>query len=457
LASGGWQIGRRVTVELSALTRRGVMVAAASALVAIDIFWPAGGSAQNALSPSGDLQFEAAFARPAELDTSLRYAVGSKQAGDLEAAIGTLERLLFYNPNLIRVRFELGVLYFRLGSYEMARGYFQTVLASADAADIKQRAQEFVDAIDRALQVDRWSGFFQTGIGYQTNASAGPGQQALLASNLTVDNRLLRRPDWNWFGAVGVTYVHDFGNQRGDVVEASVLGYDTQQFTQHEFDFGWLEVRAGPRFGIFQDVLNGASIKPYVLATGATLANAPYLGAAGGGLTTHFNVADVVLDPYFEFERGDYRSSALFPSAAGFDGTLSTFALQAAGPLLPDVRWLGRVAFNHSDDAFPWFSFDRYALDVCLYWTVPMPWGGRSWIVSPGLSLAQWAYRAPDPTVNAFTAERAFEWQAGVALDIPIGKQTGFGVQVRYRAINSNIPIYTINDLAITMGPTVRF
>jgi len=448
----------RVTVELPASTRRGVIVAVASALLAIDVFWPTAARTQDALWPSGVPRFQGVLARPSDLDASLRYAVGSEQAGDLEASIGTLERLLFYNPNLTRARFELGVLYFRLGSYEMARGYFQSVLASAEVApDIKQRAQEFVDAIDRALRVDRWSGFAQTGIGYQTNASAGPSQQALLSSNLTVDSRLLGRPDGNWFGAFGVTYVHDFGNQGGDVFEASILGYDAQQFTLHEFDFGWLDVRAGPRFGVFQDVLNGASIKPYVRATGATLADAPYFGAAGGGVTMHVNLANVALDPYLEFERGHYRSSDLFPFAAGFDGTLSTYALQAASPLFPDVRWLGRIAFNHSDDAFPWFSFDRYALDVCLYWTVQMPWGGRSWIVTPSLSIAEWVYRAPDPTINAFTAERAFEWQAGVALDIPIGKQVGIGVQVLYRAINSNIAIYTITDVAITMGPTVRF
>jgi hypothetical protein len=456
LAGGGGKLRGRVTVELPASTR-GVIVAAAGALLVIDVFWPAAVWAQNA-PWSGDPRFQAVLAKPFDLDTSLRYAVGSEQAGDLEASIGALERLLFYNPNLTQIRFELGVLYFRLGSYEMARGYFQSVLTSTEAAaEIKQRSQEFVDAIDRRLQVDRWSGFAQTGIGYQTNASAGPNPQALLSSNLTVDSRLLGRPDANWFGAFGVTYVHDFGNQSVDVFEVCIVGYDAQQFTLHDFDFAWLDVRAGPRFGILQDLLNGASIKPYVVATGAMLADAPYLGAVGGGVTMHVNLADVALDPFAEFERGNYRSSELFPFAAGLDGTLSTYALQATGPLLRDVRWSGRIAFNHSDDAFPWFSFDRYALDFCLYWTVPTPWGGRSWTVTPGFGVAKWIYGAPDPTISPFIAERAFEWQAGVALDIPIGKQVGLGVQVLYRVINSNIPIYTINDLAITMGPTVRF
>ena len=47
--------------------------------------------------------------------------------------------------------------------------------------------------------------------------------------------------------------------------------------------------------------MNGASIKPYVVATGATLAGEPYLGSIGGGLTMHLNFANVALDPYAEF------------------------------------------------------------------------------------------------------------------------------------------------------------
>jgi len=47
--------------------------------------------------------------------------------------------------------------------------------------------------------------------------------------------------------------------------------------------------------------LSGASIKPYVAATGATLADAAYLGSIGGGVTMHLNWANVAFDPYVEF------------------------------------------------------------------------------------------------------------------------------------------------------------
>ena len=53
--------------------------------------------------------------------------------------------------------------------------------------------------------------------------------------------------------------------------------------------------------------------------------------------------------------------------------------------------------------------------------------------------------------------ERDLEWRVGVGLDIPIQDKFGLGVQLQYRALNSNIPGNTVKDFSITMGPTVSF
>jgi hypothetical protein len=398
------------------------------------------------------------LSRPASLDTTLRYAVSTKEAGDLEASIGALERLLFFNPKLSRVRFELGTLYFRLGSYEMARGYFQTAQAAEDAtAEMKQRAQDYLDAIEKRLQPDQWSGYAQTGFRYQTNASYGPNQQSLLGATRPINSLFAPQPDGNWFGILGLNYVHDFGNQNGDVFEANITAYDAQQFALTSVDMGFVDIRAGPRFGILQESLSGASIKPYVAATGATLADAAYLGSLGGGVTMHLNWANVGFDPYVEVRRLNYRDSALYPFASGLDGTLVAVALPAAGQIIEGIRWQARFAFYHSDDAFPWYSYDRYAFDLWLPCSVGSPWGGRSWTVTPSLGVSPWLYKQPDPVTDPFTTERDLEWRVGVGLDIPIQDKFGLGVQLQYRALNSNIPGNTVKDFSVTMGPTVSF
>ncbi len=106
-----------------------------------------------------------------------------RQAGDIESAISTYEQLLFYNPKLSQTRFQLGVLYYELGSYDMARGYLETALQMRDVTpDLQQKIADLLELVDKKLQVDQFSGYAQTGLRWQSNASQGPGSQTTLAS-----------------------------------------------------------------------------------------------------------------------------------------------------------------------------------------------------------------------------------------------------------------------------------
>ena len=107
------------------------------------VFTAVSASAQAPSGFAGNLSppFQGILAQPSDLNNTLQYAAAAS-ADDIESAIGAYEQLLFYNPTLSRVRFELGVLYFRLGSYEMARSYFQSALQMHDITpDLSERAQ----------------------------------------------------------------------------------------------------------------------------------------------------------------------------------------------------------------------------------------------------------------------------------------------------------------------------
>src|SRR3546814_17056000 len=60
------------------------------------------------------------------------FAALAARLGEHDAAISTLERMLIYNPELPRVRLELGALYMSVGADEMARVYLQDALTDAD-------------------------------------------------------------------------------------------------------------------------------------------------------------------------------------------------------------------------------------------------------------------------------------------------------------------------------------
>jgi hypothetical protein len=402
--------------------------------------------------------FPGILSRPSDLNNTLQYAAAAS-ADDIESAIGTYEQLLFYNPKLSRVRFELGVLYFRLGSYEMARSYFQSALQMSDITlELSERAQDLIAIIDKKLQVDQFTGYVQTGLAYQTNPGAGPGAQTVLASGRTFNSSFFSKPDWNWFGAFGLNYVHDFENQNGDTFEASAVGYDAQEFSLHQFDVGVLELRAGPRFGIPTGNPNTSlSIKPYLVATGALLADAPYYGGLGGGLTLHTNLGNVALDPYAELVQQSFRNSSFYPLASGLSGTLSTYGLQASGPVSNGLTWQSRIGFGHASDHFGPYSYDVYAADLWLPWTFSLPGDGRLWTLIPSAGVSRWLYAAPDPNIDPTITPRTTEWRVGLGLDIPIWKQVVIGTLVQYRADQSNVSAFTMRDLSVSAGPTFKF
>jgi len=447
-----------VTLQVDARRVFRKRIAGALAPIAILVFSAISASAQTASDfANANPLFQGILARPSDLNNTLQYAA-SASAGNIESAIGAYEQLLFYNPTLSRVRFELGVLYYRLGSYDMARGYFQSALQMRDiSTELRQRAEDLLTIIDKKLQPDQFSGFAQTGLRYQTNAGAGPGPQGVLASGRTFDSRFFSQGDWNWFGAFGLNYVHDFEDQNGDTFEASALGYDAQQFKLHQFDIGLLEFRAGPRFGIPSDSVNGLSIKPYVVATGAVLADAPYYDGIGGGLTVHANVGNVALDPYVEVVQQSFHNSTFYPLAAGLSGTLSTYALQGSGPVASGMAWQSRVAFAHASDNFGPYSYDVYAVDVWLPWNFSFPGDGRIWTLTPTAGLSSWLYNAPDPTIDPAITPRSTEWRVGIGLDIPVWKQITLGTLLQYRADVSNVAAFSMHDLSVSAGPTFKF
>jgi len=405
-----------------------------------------------------DPLFQGVLARPANLDNTLQYASGSAAAGDIESAISAYEQLLFYNPKLSQTRFGLGVLYYRLGSYAMARGYLQSALQMADITpDLQRKVQDLLELTDKKLQVDQFSGFAQTGLRWQSNASQGPGPQTSLATGGTFNNHFAAQGDWNWFGTFGLDYVHDFQSQSGTTFEASFLGYDAQQFTVHQVDVGLLEIRAGPRFTLSPGNVNGVTIKPYVIGTGALLADDAYMGGYGGGLTVHAMAGNVSLDPYAEYVQQSFRNSTFYPVASGMTGPLQTYGAQAVGPITSGLIWQSRVAYAHASDQSAFDSYDSFIADLWLPWSFSFMDSRRPWTLIPSAGVTTWRYGAADPSIDPLVAANVTEWRASLGLEIPIWQKFVLASLVQYRSDQSNVAAFAMHDLSVTAGPSIRF
>lgn len=419
-------------------------------------------AADPALRNEYEALFRRILANPSNLDANFRFAEISTQLGDLEAAIGALERILFYNPNLPRVRLELGILYFRLGSYAMARQYFETAISGSDVPEtVVLRVQGFLAEIERRTSTTQWSFYGQTGFRYQTNANAGPSNPLVrvIGVDATLDRRFTQRPDWNLFALGSLRHIYDLENQRGDVWETSVVAYNTKQFEIARLNVNLLEVQTGPRLALAPDTVPGAYVRPYLIGGVVALANDFYLGSIGGGVGLGATFGAFQVEPFAEVRRREFNNSIEYQAASDQSGTLWSAGVLFGSPLSGAMRWQSRVAFsrNETEPGFRFYSFDQASADLSLPLEFAGPWGSRPWVLTPYGGLTYTSYDRANPIVDPNIRREDLEWRVGAGIDVPVWENIGLGVQVTYSRAESNIRNFRNENLAVSFGPTLRF
>lgn len=418
--------------------------------IALSLAVPSAGRAQ---AGSGTQELDALFQEllrnPADRALNLRFIEAAFEIKDYEAAIGALDRLLFFEPDNPVYLLRIGEAYLALESYAAARGFYETVMQLPTAsAEQKELATAKIAEIERRTRPSPWTLYAQAGLRYQSNASAGPdGLDG-------VDPSAEAEADWNAFGLAVVTFNQPVGN---GAIEASLTTYYADQFEIDRLDLGVAELVAGPRFGIVSGENSSLSLKPFGLASGVLLGDDPYLGVYGGGASARARLGDpLTLEPYFEYRNRTYFNSDDYPDAEDETGDLFTYAVGGSGALGETVTWFGRGGFKDNDARAGHESYDEYFLDL----SVRIAFGGGSaaapWLLTPSFS-AEWTdYDAPNLAVDPQTRED-FEWRAGARLDVPLWEALGLGIQVQYIRNDSNISRYDYDNLQITSGPTVRF
>ena len=97
-----------------------------------------------------DAAFQETLRKPSDPATLVAFAEIAIKTGDLEGAISALDRLLLIDGDQPEVKLELGVLYFRLGSFEAAKGYLEEARLSKRASPaLKERAASYLKEIKR--------------------------------------------------------------------------------------------------------------------------------------------------------------------------------------------------------------------------------------------------------------------------------------------------------------------
>lgn len=431
----------------------GVMVGAGQGLVA---------PARADVTAEQEILFQQTLRDPRNIEVTFAFAHVATANGDYEAAIGALERILFYQPGIARVKYELGALYFRLRSFEMARRYFKEALACADIDPVtRDRIETSLPDAEKQLQQSRLSGYAQVGARYQSNATYAPagGLIRLGGIDLSLLPSATKAPDVNAFALASISHDYDLNNERGDTLETRFVGYATDQARFHDLDIGLFELTFGPRFALAPELLPGSTIKPYVVGGNSWVGGANYLSSVGAGLTANFPVWQRSgLTPGFEWRHVGANPDAVMPASNFNTGDWYTTSLAGTAQMGDQYTLRAEGLYRRGTSAMDFNAFSQWAGNVSLTYAFASPFAvSLNWSVSPFVRVISTAFDAPNPVIDGTIAQRDLEAIIGVVFDTPLSKTFGISTTLQYDRTWSNLPNYQQDNFSAMTGPTVRF
>ncbi|MXN65861.1 hypothetical protein GR183_13185 [Stappia sp. GBMRC 2046] len=380
---------------------------------------------------------------PDNMQLAFEYATVSVELEDFEAAIGTFERMLVFAPDLAQVRLELGVLYFRLGSFDTARVHLEVVREEAAAnSELGDKASTYLEAIEKAEEPAKFGGAIVVGGRYQTNANAGPGDSLLNLNGFPVllNQDASGTPDWNAFISGGVHGSLDLGNQ-GDLFETDLLFYGSRYADIHRLDNELAELNFGPTFNMARFDLYNARLGVYGIVGGARLDNENYYGQLGGGAKFEY-LPDIKssLNARAEIRRRWFYDSFNYPTVSDRDG------YQMLGKLtyfyqLTEMLQLRAQVMGDYESAEVGYE-ESWELGVVAGGTVtfasPINTLNYPWAFDLEAGYIRREYADPD-NFNSFTqAERDNEfWLRGV-LTLLVREDVAFAFTSEFHRLQSN-------------------
>ncbi|MFD2263102.1 tetratricopeptide repeat protein [Lacibacterium aquatile] len=416
-----------------------------------------------ALKTDYDRAFQEMISDPGNMDKMFSFARIAADGGDYEGAIGALERMLIYNRNLPRVRLELGSLYYRLGSYELARSYFEEALATPGVPDeVKARAEEFLAGIDEGSRSFTIRGQVSGGVRYQTNANAGPvgDRVEIFGLPATISGGGQSKSDFSIFTAANLAANYDPGLQSGLLLESNANLYVGRQMTLTELSVTAAEIDFGPRYFFAPADKAMGSIRPYVLGSYISVGDNPYSSGFGGGVSGQIRLAsDAMLDATLELRSVDYMSSSLRAALDERDGEVVNLKTGLSVILTPTDMIRGEIELesNNADADYERYGEVGATFTYSRQWPAPWEFNRQAWTTALQLGVTGRRYDAPDATIDPTERRRDREWFLGGSLQVPLREGWAGVLDMRYTNTTSNLPNYEYKDFAVTLATSYRF
>jgi len=411
-----------------------------------------------------DAAFQEMLKKPADLDVLFKFAGLASQTGDLEGAISALERMLLINPDIPRVRLELGVLYYRLASYEVARTYLEGALKSPNLPpEVRQRAEEFMAQIVKQEQPSHFSGEAFIGWRYQSNANLGPATANVLlfGSLSTLNQSSVGTPDWGVVSSLQVRHSYDFGRQDKSSLETIFTAYANRQFQVSTANVSLLDLNSGPRFQIFAGKFDDITLKPFVALGSIWVNDVSYYTSYGAGVEMNALLSDRLRSVSTAlWRKHDNQNNWYLQTNSQYRGMEYTATSGLQFQLTNIVMLYGNgTAQRYETEQTPSQSYTLWGLGGGMIFRFADPVLGTTlpWTVNLGVTEQWWGYDAVDITVDPNTLRFQNDTILNLVLSIPFDDRTTFSLTGGRYLRTATLPNYAFENDSVMFGVSWRF
>lgn len=407
--------------------------------------------------------FNAVVADAANPERSFELVQAAVAAGEFRAAIAALERILLINPTLSNIKLELGVLYLRAGSPDLAVSYIDQALNDPNMPPlVRTRAEEL---LNRAKAGAKRQSFFATlglAIRTESNANAGPDSPFVRVGGTIgqLADQFTGRSDTSLNLSAALQHRYAFGSQFGHQLETDLYLFGSRYQDIKDVETTLAELRIGPRFYVGPVGNPNSSLRPYLLSSHLQLAGEKYNSGFGAGLDAerYFTGAfrgDVAL----EYRDQDYHDSVRSPTATNrigkFTGGSVGLAYQPTSRTTLGARLLHEQASAKAE--FEAYKTTGATVFVAQEFNAPFGVTPLPWNVVVSATARNTSFDAPDPAIDPNIKRDDDRMDYGISLRARVTRTSDVVFAVQLSDRDSNLPNFVYDNSGVSLGGEWRF
>lgn len=429
-------------------------------LVSVSVLLSSGEAARASFEQEQERKrlFEIIFSQPDNIEAALKYAALSVKLGDLEGAISTLERMLLFAPGLPILQAELGVLYYKLGNFDTAEGYFKNVLKQKGNIpdELYANVEKYIEAIEKRLKRFRWSGKTFVGLRWQDNITLGPSSANVVLNGLavTLPSTSVKKSGFSLVSSSRAHFEYDLHTQ-GDRLELDYVDFGTIQFGNSSLNTQLSEVTFGPSFNLGRFELDDTFVGIYGIANGAFLGKSVFFGTLGVGarLVTRPST-DISIIIKGEFRNRWYHQNRFHPVSKMRNGQEYRGIGKVRYSFNPDFNVEVGIQVSRKDRRAAFYDYWEHGGFVNAKWRFDgfkivevVPWSFKA-----SAGFLRRGFDTPNALISTTTKRRDNEYWVRGILEVPVTHRWAVVPKVEYRRVNSNYATSDYNSFSVMLG-----